>query len=143
MEYFKQGHCVYYTRYHLVFATKYRRKVINEGVKTYLEFLIKRVSEYYPEIRFHEINGEEDHLHLLVTIPPKMPVSKAVMLIKSNTSRDVKIKFDFIRKAYYGTDGMWSDGYFVSTVGINEQIIRNYIEQQGQEDGGQIISLDK
>ncbi len=143
MEYFRQGHCVYYARYHLVFATKYRRKVIKEGVKSCLEDLVKRISEYYPEIRFHEINGEEDHLHLLVTIPPKMPVSKVVSLIKSNTSREVKKKFEFVRKVYWGADGIWSDGYFVSTVGINERIIRKYIEQQGQEDSGQIISLDK
>jgi putative transposase len=141
MEYYKQGHCVYYARYHLVFATKYRRKIIKEGVKAYIEDLVKRVTEYYPEIRFHEINGEEDHMHLLVTIPPKMPVSKAVALIKSNTSRDVKKKFDFIKKVYWGTDGIWSDGYFVSTIGVNEQIIKRYIEQQGQEDSGQIISL--
>lgn len=143
MEYFKQGHCMYYAKYHLVFATKYRRRIIKEGVKAYFTELLKRVTEYYPEIRFHEINGEEDHVHLLVTIPPKMPVSRAVNVIKSNTSRDMKKKFDFIKKAYWGTDGMWSDGYFVSTVGINEQIIKKYIERQGQEDSGQIISFDK
>lgn len=142
MEYYKQGHCVYYARYHLVFATKYRRKVIKEGIKAYLNDLLKRVTEYYPEIRFHEVNGEEDHLHLLVSIPPKMSVSKVVMLIKSNTSRDIKKKFEFVRKVYWGTDGMWSDGYFVSTVGINEKIIREYIEQQGQEDSGQIIAFN-
>lgn len=142
MEYYKQGHCVYYARYHLVFATKYRRKVTKEGIKAYLNDLLKRVTEYYPEIRFHEVNGEEDHLHLLVSIPPKMSVSKVVMLIKSNTSRDIKKKFEFVRKVYWGTDGMWSDGYFVSTVGINEKIIREYIEQQGQEDSGQIIAFN-
>lgn len=137
MEYYKQGHCVYYTRYHLVFATKYRRKVINEGVRGYLEDMLKRVSEYYPEIRFHEINGESDHIHLLITIPPKMSVSKAIVLIKSNTSAAIKKKFEFVKKAYWGTDGMWSDGYFVSTVGINERMIKKYIERQGQEDCGQ------
>lgn len=143
MEYSKQGHCVYYAKYHLVFATKYRRKIIKEGVKGYLEDLLKRISEYYPELRFDEINGEEDHLHLCVSIPPKMSVSKAVNIIKSNTSREIKQKFAFVKRAYWGTDGMWSDGYFVSTVGVNEQIIRKYIERQGQEDSGQIIFLEK
>jgi len=60
-----------------------------------------------------------------------------VNTIKSNTSSAIKKKFDFLKKVYWGTDGIWSDGYFVSTVGINEQIIRKYIERQGQEDSGQ------
>ena len=46
-------------------------------------------------------------------------------------------KFDYIRKAYWGVDGIWSDGYFVSTVGVNEHVIKQYIEHQGQEDRGQ------
>ena len=139
MEYSKQNHCVYYTRYHLVFATKYRRKVLKEGVKTYFEEKLKVVTEFYPEMKFHEVNGEEDHVHLLLTIPPKMPISRAVSIIKSNTTTALKKKFDFIKRAYWGTDGVWSDGYFVSTVGIDEDVIRRYIEQQGKEDSGQII----
>jgi len=77
------------------------------------------------------------YVRLLVTIPSKISVSKAVNTIKSNTSSAIKKKFDFLKKVYWGTDGIWSDGYFVSTVGINEQIIRKYIERQGQEDSGQ------
>lgn len=138
MEYFKQAHCVYYTKYHLVFPTKYRRKILKEGVKEYFEELLKKVTEHYPELRFHEVNGEEDHVHLLVTIPPKMPISNAVRIIKSNTSTAIKKRFDFIKKVYWGTDGVWSDGYFVSTVGVNEETIKKYIEKQGKEDSGQI-----
>ena len=53
------------------------------------------------------------------------------------TSKDIKKKFNFLKDVYWGTDGIWSDGYFVSTVGINEEIIKKYIEQQGKEDSGQ------
>ena len=49
----------------------------------------------------------------------------------------MKRKFEYMRKAYWGVDGIWSDGYFVSTVGINDSVIRNYIENQGNEDRGQ------
>ncbi len=49
----------------------------------------------------------------------------------------MKRKFEYIRKAYWCRDGIWSDGYFVSTVGVNESVIRKYIEKQGQEDSGQ------
>jgi len=62
-------------------------------------------------------------------------------IIKSNTSRYLKKKFPFLKKDYWGRDGVWSDGYFVSTVGVNKEVIRNYIEQQGQEDSGQERSL--
>lgn len=98
---------------------------------------IKEVKEHYPELDILEINHDIDHIHILVIIPPKMSVSQAVRILKSNTSRDLKKKFPFLKKVYWGTDGVWSDGYFVSTVGVNERVIRDYIEKQGQEDSGQ------
>ncbi|MDF3048168.1 MAG: transposase for insertion sequence element, partial [Candidatus Midichloriaceae bacterium] len=61
----------------------------------------------------------------------------AVLAIKSNTSRRLKKKFEFLKKVYWGTNGIWSDGYFISTVGVNEQVIRAYIEKQGKEDSAQ------
>ena len=66
-----------------------------------------------------------------------MSVGSAVRIIKSNTARALKQKFPFLKELYWGTDGIWSDGYFATTVGINEQMIKQYIEQQGQEDTGQ------
>lgn len=74
---------------------------------------------------------------MLVSIPPKMSVGQAVRILKSNTSRDLKKKFPFLKKVYWGTDGIWSDGYFVSTVEINEEVIEKYIENQGKADSGQ------
>lgn len=141
MEYSKQGHCVYYTRYHIVIATKYRRKIFKAGIKEYLTELLKRIPRYYPDLMLVEINGEADHLHLLISIPPKMSVSQAVNVIKTNTAREIRKKFDFLDKVYWGNTGIWSTGYFVSTVGINEQIIQRYIEQQGQDDIGQKIVI--
>lgn len=137
MEYRKQNHCVYYCEYHLVFATKYRRKVFNDGIMAYMKERLKEIQEHYPEIDILEINHDKDHIHTLVVIPPKMPVSQVVRIIKSNTSRDLKKKFPFLKDVYWGTDGIWSDGYFVSTVGVNADIIRKYIELQGKNDSGQ------
>jgi len=70
-------------------------------------------------------------------IPPKCTVSKAVETIKKNTSRSLQEKFRFLDKVYWNDKGIWGKGYFVSTVGINEQIIRKYMELQGKEDAGQ------
>ena len=66
-----------------------------------------------------------------------MSVGNAVKIIKSNTAKALKQKFPFIKETYWGNDGIWSDSYFVSTIGINKEIINKYIKNQGQEDIGQ------
>ena len=137
MEYKKQTHCVYLCDYHIVFPTKYRRKVINPGIFAYLKHKIKEIGKHYPELEVKEINQDRDHIHILISIPPKMSVGKAVRIIKANTARSIRQKFPILRKVYWGSEGIWSDGYFVSTIEINESIIRRYIEEQGKEDAGQ------
>ena len=103
----------------------------------YLEEVLKKIRDYYPQIEVLEINHDQDHIHLLVSIPPKLSVGEVVRIIKANTARMLKKKFDFLKNVYWGNEGIWSDGYFVSTVGINEETIRKYIQQQGLEDFGQ------
>jgi len=133
----RSSHSVYICDYHLVWPTKYRRKIFNKGVLAYLKEVIKRVSEHHPEILIKEVNTDEDHVHILVSIPPQWSIGKAVRIIKANTARALNEKFPFLRKVYWGTKSIWSAGYFVSTVGINEKIIQDYIKQQGEEDAGQ------
>ena len=137
MKYNKQGHCIYYTRYHIVLATRYRRKIFNEGIGSYLKRSLKSIERKNPEIRIVEANTDVDHRHLLIEIPPKMSVSDAVRLIKCNTGRILRKRYAFLKYVYYGRGGIWSVGYFVSTSGISEEVIRNYIEYQGREDRGQ------
>jgi len=74
---------------------------------------------------------------LYIIIPPKYAVSKVVETIKSNTSKVLKIKFAFLEKAYCDDKGIWAKGYFVSTVVINEKIIKEYVKMQEKEDAGQ------
>lgn len=121
----------------MVLPTKYRRKIFNEGVFAYFEDKLKEIYKYYPELEFKEVNHDEDHVHFLLMIPPKMIVGSVVRIIKANTSRAMKRKFSFLREVYWGADGIWSDGYCVSTVGMNEAMIKKYIENQGKEDAGQ------
>ena len=66
-----------------------------------------------------------------------MSVGRAVGIIKQNTARDLKQKFPFLKQVYWGTDAIWSEGYFVSTVGIDDAMIRAYIAEQGKKDAGQ------
>ena len=137
MEFRRQSHCVYYCVYHLVLTAKYRRKIFNLGVFGYFRIKMLEISKYYPEIELREVNHDRDHVHLLLSIPPKMSVSETVRIIKANTGKALREKFKFLEKVYYGMEGIWSEGYFVSTVGVNESTIANYVRLQGQEDSGQ------
>ena len=135
--YRKQSNCVYHCHYHIVIVTKYRKKIFNAGVYGFFKKRLGAIHEHYPQIEFIEQNHDKDHIHLLVSIPPKMSVGSVVRIIKSNTVRDLKKTYPFLKKCYFGTESVWSDGYFVSTVGINEAVIQRYIEHQGREDMGQ------
>ena len=137
MEYKKQAHVVYYAQYHIVLATKYRRKVLKGGIGDYLRRKILQIHKFHPEIEILEVNTDLDHMHILISIPPKMSVSHVVNLIKANTGRSMRSKFPFLDKVYWGVSGIWSVGYFVSTVGITESTIRRYVQMQGEEDSGQ------
>ena len=135
----KQGHCVYYTRYHLVIATKYRRKILKPGFGEYLQKLVIGIGKQMPEIEIVEVNTDKDHIHILLSIPPKMSISDVVKSIKAKTGLYMRRKFPFLDKVYWDKGGIWSRGYFVSTVGISESTIRKYIEMQGKEDSGQAL----
>ena len=128
---------MYYYQYHLVLVSKYRRKIFNAGVQAYMSDRLREIRQYYPELEFVEVQHDQDHLHLLVVIPPQMAVGKAGGVMKANTSKRLKEKCPFLRQGDWGTEGIWSDGYFVSTVGVNEAVSQRYIEHQGQEDAGQ------
>jgi putative transposase len=137
MEYRRLSHCVYHAQYHVVFGTKYRRHVLKPGVKEYALTLMKKITRLFPEVEIITSNAEEDHVHLFLSIPPKHAVSEVVGLIKGQSAYALRKKFPFLNKVYWGTDGIWSDGYFVSTTGANEETIKRYIEMQGKEDSGQ------
>ena len=139
MEYRKQSHALYYARYHLVFVTKYRRKVLKDGMGAYLMLAMRSVTRKFPDVTIIEQNTDMDHIHILVSIPPKYAVSGIVGHLKGASAHAMRRQFPFLTKVYYGADGIWSDGYFVSTIGADEATIRKYIEYQGREDGGQAM----
>ena len=138
MQLYKQSHAVYKTQYHIVWPTRFRRKILTKGIESYLRIKLEEVRKHYPDWHYIEIGMDKDHIHLYMVIPPKYSVSKVVETIKSNTSRELMNKFSqFLGDVYWDGKGIWSKGYFVSTVGINEETIRRYVQQQGEEDTGQ------
>ena len=133
----KLAHSAFVCDYHLVLVSKYRRKIFNEGTFEYFLIKLHELRKYYPVLEIREVNHDQDHVHMLLSIPPVMSVGKVVRLIKSNTGKKMREKFPFLKEVYWGVSGIWSDGYFVSTVGINREIIATYIRMQGEEDTGQ------
>lgn len=133
----KSVHTVYKTQYRIVWITRFRRKILLKGVIEYLKIKLLEIIKHYPDWEYLEIGIDIDHVHLYMLIPPKYAVSKVVEVIKSNTSRALKHKFNFLHKVYWDDKGIWAKGYFVSTVGINERIIQAYVKMQEEEDTGQ------
>jgi putative transposase len=110
---------------------------IPAGVGDYLQKLVHQVNRIHPDIEVLEVNTDVDHVHLLMSIPPKYSVSEVVNMVKANSGRKVREKFLHLDKVYWGVTGIWSTGYFVSNVGIHESTICNYVQMQGKEDSGQ------
>jgi putative transposase len=138
MKLHKAAHTVYKTQYHIVWVTRYRRKILVRGVAESLRIMLQEVRKFHPDWFIEEMGIEVDHVHLHMVIPPKDAVAKVVATLKSVTSARLKEKFPhFLRKVSWDGGGIWGRGFFVSTVGINEAIIQRYVQYQGEQDTGQ------
>ncbi len=123
-------HCVFLLHVHLVFVTKYRREVFTKVILDDLRPIFSSVCADF-EAELVEFDGEDDHVHLLVTYPPKVSVSNLVNSLKGVSSRMIRKKdYPGIRKKLW--DGaLWSPSYFAGSCGgASIAVIRQYIEQQ-------------
>ena len=137
MRLIKSAHTIYQTQYHIVIVTRFRREWINAGVAAFLKLKIQETTKYFPDWEYVAIGTDQDHVHLHMVIPPKYAVSKVVEIIKSNTATALKQQYAFLKQTYWKGNGIWSVGFFVSTVGADEQTIKRYVAEQGKEDSGQ------
>jgi len=134
-----QAHVAYRLMYHIVWIPKYRYKILKGGVGKYCEEVIKTVTkDRYPDVVMEELKVMEDHIHMVVVIPPKYAISKVVGDIKRDSSRKMRREFEYIRR---GRDAMWSIGYYVSSVGLDEGRVRRYVEYQKKQDTGQLEAV--
>ena len=90
-----------------------------------------------PGVEILEINIQPDHIHGVVILPPKYAVSAVMGRIKGRSASMLRKKFAWLAKVYWKENVVWSPGYFVSTVGVNEQQIIRYVRWQGSQDSGQ------
>ena len=132
VKYDSLAHTKYYTRYHIVFGPKYRRKVIYNQLRKDIAEYFKRLCKYkgVPIIEGHMM---PDHVHILVSIPPKMSVSSFVGYLKGKSSLMI-FEYHGNLKYKYGNRHFWCRGYYVDTVGRNKKAIAEYIKNQLSED---------
>jgi putative transposase len=125
-------HCVFLLYAHLVFVTKYRRKIFKQEHLEEMKLIFTRVCQSF-ESELIECNGETDHVHLLVNYPPKVSVSRLVNSLKTASSRVLRNKYSQHINQYLWKDSLWSPSYFAASCGgAPLELVKNYIESQGK-----------
>ena len=131
------AHTTWLCKYHIVFTPKYRRKIIYNQYKESVRDIIKQLCAY-KGVQIIEGHLMPDHVHMLVSIPPKLSVSQFMGYLKGKSAlmlfdKHANLKYKF------GNRHFWAEGYYVSTVGLNEATIKKYIQEQENHD----IAMDK
>ncbi len=126
------AHTTWNCKYHIVFAPKYRRQVIYGKIKADVGSILRKLCEY-KGVEIIEANACPDHIHMLVSIPPKMSVSQFMGYLKGKSSLMIFDKHANL-KYKYGNRQFWCKGYYVDTVGRNKKAIQEYIKNQLKED---------
>ena len=124
-------------KYHIVFAPKYRRQIIYGKIKKDIGAILRKLCEF-KGVEIIEANACKDHIHMLVSIPPKIAVSTFMGYLKGKSSLMIFDKHANL-KYKYGNRNFWCRGYYVDTVGKNKERIAEYVRNQLQED----IALDQ
>ena len=137
MEIRLSAHGAYHHQYHIVWIPKYRKKILKGELKKFIETRLFEIHDHHPEVEIEKYSVQEDHIHLVIIIPPKYSVSSIVGKIKANTSREVRLRFEWVKKIYWRKE-FWSPGYFSSTVEITEEVIKRYVEFQEKIDKGKL-----
>ena len=135
-DYRRGAHTIYDIKYHIVWVTKYRYKILRGDIATRVRDLIRELC-MAREITIIKGHVSADHVHLFVSAPPRMSVSQMVQYIKGKSSRVLQQEFSSLRKRYWGQH-LWARGYFCASSGtVTDEMIKAYIDQQDMppEDG--------
>lgn len=126
------AHTKWLCKYHIVFSPKYRRKIIYAKLRKSIGEILRTLCKY-KSVEILEGHLMPDHVHMLVSIPPKLSVSSFMGYLKGKSSLMIFDKHANLRYKF-GNRKFWAEGYFVSTVGLNEATIRKYIREQEKND---------
>ena len=132
-KYKKLSHVVYKCDYHIVWTPKYRFRVLFGEVKSLIENDLRMLCEW-KGVEVIELNVQIDHIHVVCSIPPKVSVSELLGTLKGKLAIKVFKSYPKLKQKPYWGNHFWSRGYFVATVGIDEDMIRRYVKYQEGED---------
>ncbi len=127
------SHTIYECKYHLVFCPKYRRPILKDEIREYVRGEISDLLRQKEGIEIMEMNVQNDHIHLVVWIPPKYAVSAVMGYLKGKLAIRLLQKYERLGKQFWGRH-IWGRGYCVSTIGIDEQRIREYVQWQEKKE---------
>ena len=128
----KLSHVVWECKYHIVLVPKYRYKVFSREIRESVKDELRKLC-LWMRVEIIEGNVCKDHIHLCLAIPPKYAISNVIGTLKGKTAIRMFNKFPKLRQKYWGSH-FWSRGYYVNTVGKNEEMIRQYIKDQDKLD---------
>ena len=126
------AHTKWNCKYHIVFAPKYRRQVIYGKIKADIGKMLRKLCEY-KQIEILEAEACKDHIHMLISVPPKYSISQIMGYLKGKSSLMIFEKYANL-KYKYGNRHFWCRGFYVDTVGRNKKVIAEYIKNQLHED---------
>ncbi len=123
------SHSLYECKYHIVFCPKYRYRILYGEVAEFTEREIRQLCKQKDRIEILELNIQADHAHLVLSIAPKYAVSSVMGYLKGKLALRLFAQYEHLGKKYWGRH-LWSRGYCVSTVGLDEEKIRKYVQWQ-------------
>ncbi|RLD60264.1 MAG: IS200/IS605 family transposase [Bacteroidetes bacterium] len=132
-KYKKLSHVIYKCDYHIVWVPKYRLRILKGEIKDLIEQDIRMLCEWRSS-EVMELNIQEDHIHLVVSVPPKVSISKLMGTLKGKIAIKLFKSYPLLKKKPYWGNHFWARGYFVSTVGVDEEMIRKYVKYQEEEE---------
>lgn len=138
MEVYFSAHGVFKLQYHVIWVTKYRRRILKPFIEEYLRKVLPKLLRSMPGVSIETIGFDKDHVHMVMVIPPKYAISSVIGELKSRSSSHMRKTFKFLSKVYWKENIVWSPGYFVSSVGVDEHVIKRYVEYQGRKDSDQL-----
>ena len=127
------SHTLYECKYHLIFCPKYRRRILKDEIRGYVKQEISSLLRQKEGIEIIEMNVQSDHIHLVVWIPPKYAVSAVMGYLKGKLAIRIFQRYEKLGKQFWGRH-LWGRGYCVSTVGIDETRIREYVQWQEKKE---------
>ena len=125
----KLSHSLYECKYHIVFCPKYRMRVLKDEIAEYARQQIYQLCRQKDRVKVLELTIQPDHVHLVLSIPPKYAVSNLMGYLKGKLALRLFSQFEYLGKRYWGRH-LWTRGYCVSTIGLDEEKIRKYVKWQ-------------